>query len=133
MAEADTVGRYPQSTPGGEPIPFEIIRPLGLIKKSFSDVAASNVALPDGADFLVLRATEDCLIQFTIDTAAALPADGVHVAGLLFLGVGEVQVIDHNAATEFSVIRAGADSGILYIQTCSKYADIRKSAQLERT
>lgn len=132
MAEADTKQLYPQATPLGTPIPFEIVRPLGVIKQAFTNVAASNITIPEDAGYLVLRADADCYVQLTTDIVAAVPADGTHVDGLVFVGQNEIVVIDHNAATEFSVVRAGATSGTLIVQTMQKYADVRKIAQTER-
>lgn len=132
MAEADTKQLYPQATPLGTPIPFEIVRPLGLIVQGFTDVAVSNVAIPTTADFLILRATTPCYVQFTENVAAVDPANGTHTVGLVYVDAEEVLVIDHNAAPEFSVIRATAENGDLIVQTCTKYADIRKAAQTER-
>lgn len=126
----DDKQRYPQSTPDGEAIPFEIIRPLGLILVAFSSVASANITIPAGAGFLVLRADADCLIQ--LDGVVAVPADGVHIVGLVALNAGEILVLDHNGAATLSVIRYGTTNGVLKVQTITKYADIRKSAQLER-
>lgn len=132
MAEADNVGRYPHATPEGDPIPFEIVRPLGLIVQNFTDVAINNIAIPIDADYLVLRADVPCLIQLTPDVPAALPADGVYTPGLVFVDGGDSMVVDHNAATEFSVIRFTDESGVIIVQTMTKYKDIRKAAQMER-
>src|SRR5688500_9784056 len=120
MAEQDL---YPQATPLGQPIPFEIIRPLGLIVQAFTNVAVSNVAIPAAADFLVLRANTPCYVQFTENVAAVDPANGVHTVGLVYIGAEEVIVIDHAVAVEFSVIRAGSEDGELIVQTCTKYKD----------
>lgn len=129
---ADTVGRYPQSTPDGQAIPFEIIRPLGLLVQPFNGVAVNAVALPSDADYLVLRAVgASCYIH--LGGNVAVPAAGVHTLGVVYIGDGEVIVIDHNAAATISVIRAAAEDGTLIVQTGTKYKDIRKSAQLERS
>lgn len=129
MAEPDTKGLYPHATPLGQPIPFEIVRPLGLIIQPFSGVATNNVAIPEAAGFLILRADADCLVELA--TTTAVPADGVHTPGLIFVGEGEVVVIDHNAAAQFSVIAAGAEDGTLIVQTVTKYSDIRKTVQTQ--
>lgn len=129
MAEQDL---YPQATPLGQPIPFEIIRPYGLIVQAFTDAAASNVTIPAAAEFLVLRADTPCYVQLTENVAAASPADGVHTVGLVYVGAEEIIVIDHAEAIELSVIRASSVNGTLIIQTCTKYKDIRKQVQMDR-
>lgn len=127
----DLQQRYPLSTPDGRPIPFDIIRPYGLIKQSFTDTPVNDVVIPEGADFLYIEATEDCYVRIGDDVTA--PTNGVHTLGLIVILARTGKVIDHNAAAAFGVVRAGADNGIVYVQTCTKYADIRKAVILERS
>lgn len=127
MAVADSAQRYPQATPDGQPIPFEIIRPLGLILQAFTSVPVNAVAIPAGADFLVLESTQACLVRFGANVT--VPANGVHTTDLVYLSADVIKVIDHNAAASFSVVQAGAESGTLYVQTCQKYSDIRNPVQ----
>lgn len=123
--------QYPQATPDGEAIPFEIVRPLGLLHINFTNVASEDAAIPAEAGFLVLRAKEaDCWVM--LDGPAVVPADGVHEDGLIFVGKDEIIVIDHNEAATISAMRVGTDDGYLVVQTCLAYADIRKRAQQER-
>lgn len=130
---AESLGLYPFSSPDGQAIPFDIIRPLGLIKQDFNGVASGNIAIPATAELLVMMTTQECFVQ--LDGAVAAPADGVHTTGLFIIPAGAVFVIDHNAAASFSVIRVGATAdydGTLYVMTATKYKDLRKSAQFAR-
>lgn len=129
-ASPDVRKLYPHATPGGEAIPFDIIRPLGLVVQAFGAAAVNDVAIPAAADYLYMEATEDCYVQ--LDDDAAAPANGAHTLGLIVLLAGTGKVIDHNAAEVFGVIKAGADDGTLFVQTISKYADVRKPAVSER-
>lgn len=122
--------QYPQATPDGEAIPFEIIRPLGAGFRTTTSVS-QTFAIPATAGFLVLRAKEaDCWVMLGAD--AVVPVGGAHVEGLLYVADGEIVVIDHNGALSLGVIRAGVSDGRLIIQTCLTYADIRKKALQER-
>lgn len=126
---ADTLGLYPQATPKGDSIPFEVIRPLGFLKQAFTSAAVNGVVIPAAADLLVLRADQDCLVQ--LGGNAVVPANGVHTLNLVFVGQGECVVIDHNAAATFGVIRLTAD-GTLTVQTLAKYRDVRKNISMTR-
>lgn len=129
MAEADRQ-LYPQATPLGEPIPTEFLRPLGLIKQAFTTVAVNDIAIPAAADYLYIEATTDCYVRFDDDITA--PANGDHTVGLTVILASNGKLIDHGTAVTFSVIRAGDADGIVYVQTCTRYADIRKLSQAAR-
>lgn len=131
MAE-DTRRRYPQATPDGDAIPFEIIRPYGLIIVPVTDVPSGLYSIPANASFLVLRATQPCYMLLGDVAIAAAPAYGVHTPDLVYIDGGEVLVIDHDNAANFSVLRMTGESGLLIVQTCRNYTDIRKSAQFDR-
>lgn len=126
----DTVGRYPQSTPDGAAIPFEIIRPLGVIKVAIQAAAIDGTALPDVGSFLVFHATAPCYV--VLNGNAAVPVANTYTADVIYIDADEVLVVDHNAATDFGVIRATAVDGTLHVQVCEKYVDVRKTVQLER-
>lgn len=131
MAQAaDDVGRYPQSTPNGAAIPFEIIRPLGVIKVAIQAAAINGTALPDVGSFLVFHANAPCYV--VLGASAVVPVANTYTAATIFIDADEVLVIDHNAATIFGVIRATAVDGTLHVQVCEKYVDIRKTVLLER-
>lgn len=128
--EPDDIGRYPQSTPAGEPIPFEIVRPLGIIKVEVSATPSNDIALPDVNSFLVLHTNAACYV--VLDGDGAVPVTDTYTANVVFVDTDEVIVVDHNAAETIGVIAAGTDEGTLHVQVCEKYKDIRKTAQLER-
>lgn len=120
---------YPFSTPSGDPIPLEIIKPYGLIRVDFTDEVSAQVSIPTGTGFLVLRATTACYMR--LGGSAAIPAAGDHIVNLVFVDAGEVVVIDHALHTFFTVIQYAA-AGVLHVQTVIKYTDVRKSAQMDR-
>lgn len=126
----DSVGRYPQSTPDGDAIPFEIVRPAGCIKVAIQAAAINGTVIPDINSFLVFHASAACYVVLN-GNAAALVAN-TYTPDVIFIAADEVVVIDHNGATTFGVIRAEAVDGTLHVEVCKKYVDVRKSVQLER-
>jgi hypothetical protein len=132
MAQTDDIGRYPQSTPKGDPIPYEIVRPLGLVRIAVQDAAVNGVAIPDAYSFLVLRSSAACFVR--LNGNAAIPALSTYTANYVYVDVDEVIVIDHNMADTLGVIKADStdDDGVLVVQVCETYKDIRKTAQLDR-
>lgn len=126
----DSRGLYPHATPDGEPIPFEIVRPLGLITRSVLTAVSANTNIPAAAGFLVLRS--DVKSYIGLDRAAIVPVVGTYEANLVFIDAGEVMTIDHNGAAYFTVIAATGDEGSLVVQACTSYKDIRKYAQMDR-
>ena len=125
-AQTDTRGLYPQSTPGGEAIPFEIVRILGTIKIAIQAAAKDNIALPDVTSFLVLHANSACWVKF--GGAIAVPVADTYTANTFYMDADEVVVVDHNGADTISVIRSSAD-GTLNVNVCQSYSDVRKIVQ----
>jgi len=128
-SQPDTLGLYPHSAPDGTPIPFDIVRPLGLIRQDFTAAASGNIAIPSDAELLAFMSTQECIVKF--GAAATVPANGVHNIDMIVIPAGGLLVVDHNFATTFSVI-ALADEGTLYVQTIKKWKDLRKQSQFNR-
>lgn len=130
MAVNPDLGLYPHSAPDGTPIPFDILRPAGLILQAFTNVAVNNIVIPSTAEVLVIQTTADCILRFGADVS--VPANGVNLSNAVFLTPGFVWSIDHNAATKFGVIRAGAANGTIYVQLATRWKDLRKVQQFNR-
>lgn len=129
MAQNETLGLYPHSTPSGEVIPYDIIRPLGITRKDFTDIASGLIAIPSNADILALFATEDCIISFA--ATAVAPVDGTFVANCMVVPARTYVNIDHNAATTFSVIGI-VGPGTLFVTAVQKWNDTKKFSQYQR-
>lgn len=129
-AQPDILGLYPHSAPDGTPIPFDIVRPHGLIITPFAAAAIDNIPIPASAELLVIQATHDCIIA--IGAAATVPAPGAFAANHFYITPGVTWILDHNAAAVFGVIRASTSDGTLYINAVKKWKDLRKSAQFAR-
>ncbi len=124
---------YPQATPSGDPIPFEIIYPFGVIIQPFTGTVSGSVTIPEAADFLVFRCNMPCIVRF--NAVAEQPTAGTHLTNAVYVDGYESIVIDHNDAVTFTVISAisgTGNDGTLVVQTCIKYTDVRKLAQLQR-
>lgn len=114
---------YPLSTPGGEPIPLEIVQLIGLIKQSFTNVAANGVTIP-ACDFIYVYSDQDCIVK--LGGVVVAPADGEHKTDTFIVPANTVLTIDHKQNTTFGVIRV-TTNGTLWVQTVNKYQDINKN------
>lgn len=79
---SDLKARYPLSTPDGQAIPLDVVRPYGLVFKTFlSSGPTAALTIPAAIEVFSILASEDCLIKFAASAAsAAVPADGVMAA-----------------------------------------------------
>lgn len=123
--------RYPLSTRAGQAIPLDVIKPtfLQFVNFSFSS-PSSPVSLPQNANIVLLRASEDCVIQFG-GSVAAVPAGGASaISNCLFLATGEVQIISIPSSI-LSVIGISAN-GTLYIQGIEVWQNLSLEIQHSR-
>jgi len=129
VATAELRSLYPLSSPDGQAIPYEVIRPIGLIRQDFTDTPSAAVTIPAAAELLSLFANATCVVTF--NAASAVPANGVHQLDSILLAANTYMNVDHNAAATLSVIGV-SESGTLFITTVEKWKDIRKTAQYTR-
>ena len=125
---ASTTQRYPLSSPDGDPIPLAVIRPLGLIKKTFTTTVSAAITIPDSVEILSFLATANCLISF--GGTATAPVDGTNQANILHVVKG-MRVTAAPTATTFTVI-GETTSGILYCQLIDKWAGLALQTQYSR-
>jgi hypothetical protein len=113
---------YPLSTQDGNPIPLDIIRPLGVIRLSIPiGTGSSLVALGIPVPILVLRSTVDCFIRF--GTVASIPSFPM-LPDTCYLPANETIVISP-ALTDISVI-GDILAGVLTIQFIDQWAGLGK-------
>lgn len=123
--------KYPFSSKDGTPIPLDVLRPYGVLRKNFnSSTGTTAEALPTGTEVLMIRTTEDCFIKFA-NSAATKPISAtpsVAVDDLLFLQKNEIQTVSPPAAY-FSVI-GDETSGVLTIQIIETWAGVALNTQI---
>lgn len=129
MAQADTLGIYPLSTPGGDAIPLDIIRPLKLYRQDFNDEAGTEVAFAADVEIVVCWATRACIVCF--GAVVAMPASGSSVNATIILPANTLTVIDLNGLDSFSSMGI-AEEGTVFVQQVQKWQDIRKNTQYNR-
>ena len=122
---ASTTKRYPLSSPNGQPIPLDVVKPLGFLKKSFSAVVSGDISIPPECELISITTTENCYIAF--GGIAAVPADGVYVGSLLYAKKG-LRMTVAPPADVFTVIRDTAD-GELQVQFLDKWASVTLATQ----
>ena len=131
---ADIEGRYPFSTADGKAIPLDIIRPHGIIKKSFLS-ASSTAALtcPASIEVMALSANADCIIQFAASGAvASAAADGVLKTDAIFVLANILTVISPPLDKKsFAIIGDSAD-GTAVIQFLQTWKGLSLASQVNR-
>lgn len=120
---------YPNATPDGKTIPYDIGRPLGSWIASFLSASASaGLAFPTDWELVVLYATENCMIHFAEDEgdAEAEVATGTVLEDHQFVPkFTPISIIlPYNG---FSVRGLGAN-GTLYIQAYKRWQGVSINA-----
>jgi hypothetical protein len=125
--------KYPFSAKDGTPIPLDVVRPYGVLRKDFnSSTGTAAEALPADVEVLMIRATEDCFIKFA-NSAATKPVSAtpsVLVEDLLYLQKNELQVVSP-PALYYSII-GDATSGTVTLQLLETWASISLDTQISR-
>ncbi len=121
--------RYPHSTADGRAIPFEIMKPYGLVPLSFVTASASGlINVPTEIEIISVLVTEDAIIKF--GGSAAMPANGVLEEDMAFLKKNSRTSIAPPAAT-FS-IRGVTSAGQAYIQFIENWAGLSLEVQTRK-
>lgn len=117
-------GLFPNSTPTGDSIPFDLLFPTALGVVDFTTAVSASITLPTNAVLLSLRSTEDCIVRF--GAAASVPVTGTFVTDEVYVQVDEIVNIVAPAAT-FTVIGEFA-TGRLTIQVSQPWTALKVSA-----
>lgn len=128
----DLLGLYPLSKPDGDPIPYDVIRPLGLFSSAFTDSVAGPFAIPATPPDVTLSvfATSDCIIG--LDTTAAHVLDGSFQANMALIPGNTFMNIDHNGAANLTVVGIREGGGLLIVMISKKWQDTKKASLFER-
>lgn len=121
--------RYPFATADGIAIPSDIIKPLGILRQTFSHLIATvPVAIPAAVEVISFLATEDCIVVFGAE--AAIPTNAIMLADALFVPANMV-VQAAPPLSNMSVIGLTA-SGNLVAQFIESWAGLTRTTQLTR-
>lgn len=123
------VDLYPLATQEGTSIPLDVIKPKGVISKTFlMSTGSTAVTLPVGTSLILVRASVNCYIDFT--GTAQIPADGIYTADMMFLEAGTTYTV---APPTTSVSAVGiAEGGSLVIQVLETWAAIAQPVRLNK-
>lgn len=121
MAINDTIPKdnYPFATKDGKVIPLDIIKPTGVIIKTFNSDNPLAITIPEGILVAVLSATEACVVQLT---TSVIPSDGVFIEDALYLPANTLVTTTLKAGS-INVIGVQR-SGRLAIQAIEKWAGL---------
>lgn len=132
----NTLKLYPNSSPGGVPIPLDVFWSLGMIPiNGVAATAQNGISLGSPVpDFILVYAKVDCYIQFGADFSSAPAFAAKQGNGCIFVPAnypgGYVAAYNDEVAT-FSVWPLA--SGLIYVMPCSSWNDTRKTSQFARS
>lgn len=117
-------GIYPFSTQDGKSIPLDIIKPTGIMVRSFPAAGGivSHCTIPDGSVVGVLTSSVECIVRFgAVDIPATLVDDTLYT-NAVFIPAGAIVAVVLPAGI-LSVIGRGA-AGTLFIQLIEQWAGL---------
>lgn len=125
-----TANRYPLSTPDGKAIPLDLIKPLGVLRLSFTAAAHNSQTLPSAYQDKIFTAysTEDCYLDFKATPAAVI--DDVVSTDTLFIPAGVLIAFISNSL--YIAARGSTASGIVQIQIIDIWAGLLLESQVNR-
>jgi len=119
---------YPFSTADGKAIPLDIIRPMGLIIKTFT-IASASFTIPTDAVVGVLYSTSPCVVRFGTDISLPV-TDGAEIADAVLVPAEMAVTVALTAGTAY--VHGLIESGTLYIQLIEQWAGLALSKQYSR-
>lgn len=133
---ADLDQRYPLSTADRQAIPLDIVRPIGVVKKSFTSGAGSPaITIPADCNLLEISATANCILQFATSAASASAlTDGVQAANAYFLQATVLKnvFISPPIGMNSVSIRGDTADGSVILQYLKSWTGLSTSAQPTR-
>jgi hypothetical protein len=131
---SDQEKRYPLSTPDGRAIPFEVLRPLGFISKTFTSAGSTaSIAIPATVQVLSVYATEECIVTFAASGAsAAAIVDGTLVDDTVFIPAETLMVLSPPIDFAAFAIRGVSANGTARIQFIDHWAGLALASQYIR-
>lgn len=121
-------GVYPFSTMDGKPIPLDIIKPTGLIPKSFTAVGDSSFVVPSDAVVGVFISNQACLIRFGATVGA--PVDATEIPNTILIPADMAVTVALTAGTCY--VRGLTASGTVYLQLMEKWAALALPTQFTK-
>jgi len=125
-----TAQRYPLSTAAGQPIPLDIIKPLGILRLPFLIGVYNARSISDiyQDKLFTIHSTEDCYVS-----SAAVPgavADNVVTASILFVPAGTIVSFITNSL--YLAVAGITADGTAHIQIAEVWAGISLETTLTR-
>lgn len=121
-------GVYPFSTQDGKAIPLDIIKPTGVLRKTFTSAGDDMLVVPDGTEVATIHADADCVVGF--DGSVGVLVDGVVLPNSLYVPAGSIITVALDSGP--IAVRGISGSGTLTLQTIDKWAGLALSLQYNR-
>ena len=123
MADADN---YPQSSPAGDAIPFDIGYPYGLIIAPIAVAAGAPIELPADAVLAVLCATCACVVSFGDLTPSASVSEGVFLEDTAYIPAGGTLSIQVPKLFLSFISADGSSTGKVYVSLFRAWQSLGK-------
>lgn len=125
-----TANRYPLSSPEGQAIPLDVVKPLGVIRLPFTSASYNSQVLSSAYQdkLLMLSSSADCYLD---SNAVAVPiVDNIVSANNVHVPAGTLVIVVINSV-HLNVIGVSA-SGSLHVQILDTWSKVAIEAQISR-
>jgi len=119
---------YPFATQDGKAIPLDIIKPSGIITKTFT-LAAASFTIPAGYKVGTFLATVGCLVRFGATLPNPLVDATLYEDTLL---VPNDTIVTSSILSTTVYVKGLAESGTLYVQLIEKWIGLALDKQFTR-
>lgn len=121
-------GVYPFATQDGKAIPLDVIKPTGVIPKSFTSSADSLLTIPADAVVGTFTTTKACIVKF--GSVISSLADGVEILNAILVPADSTVTVALTPGPAY--IRGLSESGTVYLQLIEKWVGLALNTQYSR-
>lgn len=125
-----TSKRYPLSTPEGNSIPLEVVKPLGLLRIPFTSAAYASVILASTFQDKIFIASSDVDCYVSIEQTPENVVDSVVSNDIIYIPAGTMIAFISN--TLYLSARGVSASGTVHIQIIDTWAGLALETQISR-
>lgn len=131
---SDLIGRYPLSTADGQSIPLEVVRPHGVVSKTFlSSSPGVDMTIPSTIDIFSILCDQDCIIKFAASGASASAlSDGVLATDVAVVIRDVLTVLSPPIDKRSISLRGLSANGTALISYYENWAGLSTQPQLTR-
>lgn len=125
-----TAGRYPLSSPDGQAIPLEVIKPLGVLVINHTTAGFTATTIPSAYidKIFIASSTQDCYISTSASPVS--PTPGTVAANIIY--VPATMTVAFVGNTDTLNIKSISANGQLILQIVDTWASLALEQQITR-